>query len=206
MVSLDHLTDRQKQVYEFISDLIRNRGYGPTVREIGEEFGISSPNGVMCHLRALEKKGLITRRRNKSRAIELTQESASAVEEPGLRLIGTVAAGLTQLVFEEQHERIDFGEMFRDKSDLFALQVSGDSMIEAQIAHGDYVVVKKQPTAHSGQMVVAQTDEGEATLKYWFPEPEFQRIRLQPANSTMDPIYVDEASVVGVVVGVVRSL
>jgi len=204
MVSLDHLTDRQKQVYEFIRDKIHNRGYGPTVREIGEQFQISSPNGVMCHLRALEKKGLITRQRNKSRAIELVQEPAR--EERGLRLVGTVAAGLTTLVFEEQHDRIDFSEMFADQSDLFTLQVSGDSMIEAQIANDDYVVVRKQPTAESGQMVVAQTNEGEATLKFWFPEPEFQRIRLQPANSTMQPIYLEQATVIGVVVGVVRSL
>jgi repressor LexA len=193
----EQLTKRQQLVYDFIRDKIVNRGYGPTVREIGEEFEISSPNGVMCHLKALEKKGLITRSPNKSRAIELTHH----YESQGMPYVGDVAAGLTTLAFEQQ-DRIDFGEMFA-RDGMFALRVTGDSMIEAQIADGDYVVVRRQIHAAPGQMVVAQTDEGEATLKFWFPEKN--RIRLQPANSTMDPIYVDNASVLGVVVGIVRS-
>jgi len=117
-------------------------------------------------------------------------------------LAGTVAAGMTTLAFEQQ-DRIDIGGMFSG-SDEFVLQVSGDSMIEAHIADGDYVVVRKQPTARSGDMVVARTDEGEATLKYWYPESG--RIRLQPANASMDPIYVDNAQVVGIVTGVVRTV
>ncbi len=200
MSVLDQLTNRQASVYDFIRDKIVNRGYGPTVREIGEQFDISSPNGVMCHLKALEKKGLIRRSPNKSRAIELTREAAR--EGSGIQMAGTVAAGLTSLAFE-QNERVDFGEMFT-RDGLFALQVRGESMIEAQIADGDYVVVKKQERADSGQMVVAQTDDGEATLKYWFPEKD--RVRLQPANSSMDPIYLDNVAVIGVVVGVVRSV
>lgn len=200
MSELEQLTDRQRTVYDFIRDKIVNRGYGPTVREIGEEFGISSPNGVMCHLKALEKKGLIKRSPNKSRAIELTKIAAR--EPAGLPLVGVVAAGQTTLAFE-QDERIDFADFFRG-SNLFVLQVNGDSMIDAQIASGDFVVVKKQEKAIAGQMVVARTDDGEATLKYWFPENN--RIRLQPANSSMKPIYVDNASVVGVVVGVVRNM
>jgi repressor LexA len=200
MSEFDQLTERQRSVYDFIRDKIVNRGYGPTVREIGEQFGISSPNGVMCHLKALEKKGLIKRSPNKSRAIELTR---SASREPlGLPLAGVVAAGQTTLAFE-QDERIDFTTFFRG-SNMFVLQVNGDSMIDAQIASGDYVVIKKQERAETGQMVVARTDDGEATLKYWFPEQG--RIRLQPANSTMAPIYVDNAVVVGVVVGVVRNI
>jgi repressor LexA len=199
MSEFEQLTDRQRLVYVFIRDKIMNRGYGPTVREIGEHFQISSPNGVMCHLKALEKKGLIRRIPNKSRAIELTR--AAKREPTGLPLAGVVAAGNTTLAFE-QSERIDFSELFRG-SDLFVLRVSGDSMIDAQITDGDYVVVRKQVQAQAGQMVVAQTDEGEATLKFWFPEKG--RIRLQPANATMMPIYVDNASVLGVVVGVVRN-
>jgi repressor LexA len=200
MTGLEHLTKRQREIYEFVRDKIVNRGYGPTVREIGESFGISSPNGVMCHLKAIEKKGLIRRSPNKSRAIELMEMPAETTR--GLKLVGCVAAGMTQLAFA-QDDRIDFGELF-DRPDLFALQVRGDSMIEAQIADGDYVVIHRQPTAERGQMVVAQTEEGEATLKYWFPENK--RIRLQPANASMDPIFVDNAQVLGVVVGVVRSL
>ena len=109
---------------------------------------------------------------------------------------------MTTLAFEQQ-DRIDIGGMFSG-SDEFVLQVSGDSMIEAHIADGDYVFVRKQPTARSGDMVVARTDEGEATLKYWYPESG--RIRLQPANASMDPIYVDNAQVVGIVTGVVRTV
>ena len=196
---LSRLTKRQKAVYEFIRDKIQNRGYGPTVREIGDNFGISSPNGVMCHLKALEKKGLITREPNMSRAIQLIAEP---VEEKGLPLAGRIAAGVMHQAFE-QNDRVDFGAMF-SKKNQFVLEVSGDSMIDAQIADGDWVVVKKQRTAHSGDMVVAQTEDGEATLKYWFPEKN--RIRLQPANSSMSPIYVKDVRVQGVVVGVVRKL
>jgi len=200
MSAMQTLTQRQRAVYEMIRDKIINRGYGPTVREIGEHFGINSPNGVMCHLKAIEKKGLIRRSPNKSRAIELTQEES--MEPRGLQMAGTVVAGATNLAFE-QTDRIDFDELF-ERQDQFVLEVCGDSMIEAQIADGDYVVIRQQKTAQQGQMVVARTDNGEATLKYWYLEKD--QVRLQPANSAMKPIYVDDAEVVGVVVGVVRHL
>ncbi|HEV3417317.1 MAG TPA: transcriptional repressor LexA, partial [Pirellulales bacterium] len=166
MLDLKILTKRQKSVYEFIRDKIRNRGYGPTVREIGENFDISSPNGVMCHLKALEKKGLITREPNMSRAIQLVAEP---IEERGLPLAGRIAAGVLHEAIE-QNERVDFEAMF-NKKNLYVLKVSGDSMIDAQIADGDFVVVRKQSKAIPGQIVVAETDEGEATLKRWYPEP-----------------------------------
>ncbi len=199
MSILDVLTKRQQAVYELIRDRIRNRGYGPTVREIGDHFGIRSPNGVMCHLRALEKKGLISREPNMSRAIQLTAEP---IEETGLPLVGEVAAGVLHEAIEQQ-ERIDFGAVFGRKNQ-FVLRVRGDSMIDAQIADGDYVVVRRARTANKGQMVVAQTDDGEATLKYWFPEKN--RIRLQPANARMSPIYVKDAKILGVIIGVVRRV
>jgi repressor LexA len=201
---METLTAKQALVFEFIKERVQSRGYGPTVREIGEHFKISSPNGVMCHLRALEKKGLLHRVRKHDRAIARAIELAPEItaESKGMPLAGTVAAGLTNLAFE-QADRVDFAQMFSKKS-LFALKVKGDSMIDAHIEDGDYVVVKKQKSAHAGQMVVAQTPEGEATLKYWHPEAN--RIRLQPANSSMQPIYVKDASVLGVVVGVVRNL
>lgn len=198
---LDRLTERQREVYEFIREKIRTRGYGPTVREIGTHFKISSPNGVMCHLKALEKKGLINREPNMSRAIMLTTDQP---ENKGLPLAGRIAAGRLHEAIE-QNERIDFSSMFSpDSGDLFVLKVNGDSMIEDQIADGDFVVIRKQETARKGQTVVALTDEGEATLKRWFPEGK--RIRLQPANSTMPPIYVTNAQVKGVLVGVVRCV
>lgn len=196
----ERLTNRQREVFEFIREKILNRGYGPTVREIGEHFGISSPNGVMCHLKALEKKGLIRRSPNKSRAIELTEEVTRQAN--GLPLAGRVAAGVLHEAVE-QDQRIDFSEMFC-RPGCFALEVSGDSMIEAQIADGDIAVVDSNRTAHSGDIVAAQTDDGEATLKHWYPEQN--RIRLQPANATMQPIYVDNAQVLGVLVGVVRQV
>ena len=199
MADMTLLTDRQQEVYEFIRDKIRGRGYGPTVREIGAEFGIASPNGVMCHLRALERKGLVSREPNLSRAITLSTEPPF---QRGLPLAGRIAAGVLHEAVE-QNERIDFGELF-DADDLFVLEVHGDSMIEDQIADGDYVVIRKQPKARSGQIVVALTDENEATLKRWYPEKN--RIRLEPANSTMKPIYVKNAKVLGIVVGVVRKV
>lgn len=201
MSQFDQLTERQREVYDFIRDKIRGRGYGPTVREIGDEFQISSPNGVMCHLKALEKKGLITREPNMSRAIQLSAEPA---EERGLPLAGRIAAGVLHEAIE-QDERFDFEALFSPKNkNLFALKVAGDSMIEAQIADGDYVVVRKQRTARDGQIAVVQTDEGEATLKRFYLEKN--RIRLEPANSLMKPIYVKHAKILGVVAGVVRKV
>lgn len=199
MSDFDKLTKRQKAVYDFIREKIRGRGYGPTVREIGGQFGIQSPNGVMCHLRALEKKGLIAREPNMSRAITLSTEP---VAKRGLPLAGRIAAGVLHEAVETQ-ERIDFDELF-DHDEMFVLEVHGDSMIEDQIADGDYVVIRKQARARSGQIVVALTDENEATLKRWYPEKN--RIRLEPANSSMKPIFVKDARVVGVVVGVVRKV
>src|SRR6188768_2769922 len=110
---LDQLTDRQAKIFDFIKDRVQSRGYGPTVREIGEHFKISSPNGVMCHLRALEKKGLLTRVRKHDRAIARAMELAPEItaETKGMPMVGTVAAGLTTLAFE-QPERVDFGQMF----------------------------------------------------------------------------------------------
>ncbi len=197
---LERLTKRQRAVYDFICDKIQNRGYGPTVREIGEAFNIRSPNGVMGHLKALEKKGLIRRKARESRAIELTREAIR--EQRGLPLRGRVAAGVLQEAVE-QESHVDFGEIFQGQ-DCFALEISGDSMIDAHIADGDYVVVEPRSEARQGEMVVARTDDGQATVKYWFPERG--RIRLQPANSQMQPIYVRNPTVVGVVVGVVRRL
>ncbi|TWT76383.1 LexA repressor [Planctomycetes bacterium CA13] len=192
------LTDRQQNVYNMIRSLIVKRGYGPTVREIGEHFGIKSPNGVMCHLRALERKGLITRSPNKSRAIELT----SAADRSGhsLPLGGVVSGKPSRLVFEE-NDRVDFSEMIFEE-DRFALQVSGDSMVDAKIDDGDYVIVRRQSQAVPGQMVVVENSEGESMLGFYFPEAN--RIRIQAANNAVPPTYLNDAKIVGVAVSVVR--
>ena len=163
------LTERQGEVYKFIREKIRGRGYGPTVREIATQFGISSPNGVVCHLKALEKKGLITREPNMSRAIQL---AAEPIEERGLPLAGSIAAGVLHEAIE-QNERVDFQEMFNPGTkSLFVLQVHGDSMIEDQIADGDYVVVQKQRTARKGQIVVAMTGRGRSHAETLVPREE----------------------------------
>ena len=199
-MALEQLTRRQRDVYVFIREKIQGRGYGPTVREIGEHFQISSPNGVMCHLKALEKKGLITREPNMSRAIQLTD---AAREDRGMPLVGMVAAGnLSEAI--EQAERFEFSDWFPQRKNQFALEVKGESMIDAQIAEGDVVICRRARTAQKGDIVVALTDDGEATLKYWFPEAN--RVRLQPANSSMKPIYSRNVQVVGVVTGVVRKV
>jgi repressor LexA len=199
-MSMSDLTSRQREVFDFIRSKITGRGYGPTVREIGDHFRISSPNGVMCHLKALEKKGLITREPNMSRAIQLTD---AYKEEEGMPLVGQIAAGnLSEAI--EQSDRFHFEDWFPQRKNQFALRVKGDSMIDAQIASGDVVVCRRARTAHKGDIVVALTDDGEATLKYWYPEAN--RIRLQPANASMKPIYSKTAQVLGIVTGVVRKV
>ena len=192
------LTSRQREIYEFLKDKIVNRGYGPTVREIGSHFGIRSPNGVMCHLKALEKKGLILREQHMSRAIQLSNPPRHATSLP---LAGQIAAGRPVEAIE-QDERIDFAGLF-DTDDHFCLRVKGDSMIEDQIAEGDYVVVRRQETCRDGEIVVALVDGQDATLKRFYRERD--RIRLEPANSTMQPIYSSNVEVLGVVAGVIRT-
>ncbi|MEO6809392.1 MAG: transcriptional repressor LexA [Isosphaeraceae bacterium] len=200
MADLEALTPRQKEIYGFIKDKIQGRGYGPTVREIGNEFGIKSPNGVMCHLKALQKKGLIHREANMSRAIQLLQDP-TGIRPVGLKLLGRIAAGQPLEAIENAEE---FGfEDWEDTEEKFVLQVTGESMIEEHIADGDYVVIKRQEQAHDGQIVAVLDDDGGATLKRIYREKS--RVRLEPANSTMKPIYRNHVTILGVLVGVVRK-
>jgi repressor LexA len=200
MADLDALTPRQREIYNFIRGKIQGRGYGPTVREIGLHFEIKSPNGVMCHLKALQKKGLIHREPNMSRAIQLLEDPVSA-HQMGLKLVGRIAAG-QPIEAVEQHEELTFSD-WTEPGDKFALRVTGDSMIEEHIADGDFVVLRRQEQARDGQIVAVRDDDGEATLKKFFREKN--RIRLEPANKTMKPIYRDRVNVLGVLVGVVRK-
>ena len=193
------LTKRQKQIYDFIKDKILNRGYGPTVREIGRAYGIRSPNGVMCHLKALEKKGLITREEHMSRAIALTDQPQ--LKRASLPLAGQIAAGTPVLAVEDM-DRIDFAPLFQEE-DHFCLKVKGDSMIDDQIAEGDYAVIRRQRTARDGEIVAALVDGSDATLKRFYKEKN--RFRLQPANSRMKPIYSSDVEVLGVLIGVIRQ-
>jgi repressor LexA len=200
MADLDALTSRQREIYHFIRSKIQGRGYGPTVREIGLQFQIKSPNGVMCHLKALQKKGLIHREPNMSRAIQLLDDPTSA-PPAGLKLLGRIAAG-HPLEAVEQDEELAFTD-WEGAEDKFALRVTGESMIEEHIADGDYVVIQRQEQARDGQIVAVRDDDGEATLKRFFKEKN--RVRLEPANKTMKPIFRDRVNILGVLVVVVRK-
>jgi repressor LexA len=192
------LTARQKDIYEFLKDKIVNRGYGPTVREIGVQFGIRSPNGVMCHLKALEKKGLITRESHMSRAIQLSYPPQPRTSLP---LAGVIAAGQPLLAMQ-QDERVDFSGLFNSEEHV-CLRVKGESMIEDHISEGDYVVYRRGAEARDGDIVVARVDGDEATLKRYYRETH--RIRLEPANKGMKPIFSNRVDVEGVVIGVIRQ-
>jgi len=200
MADLEALTPRQREIYHFIRSKIQGRGYGPTVREIGVQFHIKSPNGVMCHLKALQKKGLIHREPNMSRAIQLLDDPTSA-RATGLKLVGRIAAG-QPIEAVEQDEELEFAE-WEGADDKFALRVTGNSMIDEHIADGDFVVIQRKEQARDGQIVAVRDDDGEATLKKFFREKN--RVRLEPANKTMKPIYRDNVDILGVLVGVVRK-
>ncbi len=199
MPDFSQLTERQQNIYNFIREKIESRGYGPTVREIGDAFAIKSPNGVMCHLKALEKKGIIKREEHAARAIQLVGHRRPS---EGLPFLGNVAAG-TPMIAIANEDRLDFDEVFGGPN-RFVLKVRGTSMIEAHIEDGDYVVIKKQETAENGERVVAMIDN-EVTLKRFFRDRDI--IRLEPANGSMSPILVDSSrdiKILGVLSAVLR--
>jgi repressor LexA len=210
------LTKRQEQTLDFIRKSIEERGYPPTLREIGEYMGIRSTNGVNDHLRALERKGYLRREDMKSRALKLVESMASSapvkVEDDDLievQVLGRVAAGLPLLAEENVVDTVRVDRMLvRGGREVFGLRVAGDSMIEAGILSGDYIFVKKQSTAERGEIVVALIGD-EATVKYFYPERDY--VRFQPANSQMAPILVratdfKSTMLLGKVVGVYRRL
>ncbi len=224
----DALTQRQREILDFISASIVERGFPPTLREIGEHFSIRSTNGVNDHLKALEKKGVLRREDLKSRAMrpvlpdgsgELVAMRPGAVAGTGVHavdedlcevpIVGRVAAGQPILAVENVSDTVKIDRMLLGgHREVFGLKIVGESMIEDGILDGDYVFVKKTPSAGNGEIVVAMID-GEATVKRYFPEGD--RVRFQPANSNMAPIYVRKADfksvdIIGVVVGVYRKL
>lgn len=199
-VSSDQLTERQQDIYEFIREKIDARGYGPTVREIADRFKIKSPNGVMCHLKALEKKNYIQREGFSARAIQIVGYKPGSVTLP---MLGVVSAGAPVSTIELD-DKLELGDLFKaDKN--YVLKVKGTSMIEDHIQDGDYVVIKKQETAKNGERVIAWVDD-ETTLKKFYRERN--RVRLDPCNGSMKSIYVDpqkDIRVLGVLVGVLRK-
>jgi repressor LexA len=212
------LTGRQEQTLDFIRKSIEERGYPPTLREIGEYMGIRSTNGVNDHLRALERKGYLRREDMKSRALKLVAgmgtESSNSVKANDddmveVQVLGRVAAGLPLLAEENVIDTVRVDRMLvKGGREVFGLRVTGDSMIEAGIMSGDYIFVKKQSTAERGDIVVALIGD-EATVKYFHPERDY--VRFQPANAQMAPILVRASDfkstmLLGKVVGVYRRL
>jgi repressor LexA len=199
------LTKRQKEILDHIDGFIAERGYAPSFEEIAAHFGYSSLATVHEHLSNLERKGYIRKSYNESRSIELVRadEGPPAVELP---LMGSVAAGLPIEAVSQNETLAVPPDMIRRGRDNYVLKVQGDSMIEEQIRDGDYIVVAQQDNAENGQMVVALVGGDSATVKKLYREPG-NRIRLQPANATMEPIVVDarDVQIQGVVVGVIRK-
>jgi repressor LexA len=225
---MQKLTERQRAVLTFISASIDERGFPPTLREIGNHLGIRSTNGVNDHLRALERKGYLTREDMKSRTLRLVrpldgssstpppppEESADDVVERDddlieIPILGRVAAGLLHEAIEAPEDTVRIDRMLVGRgADVFGLRIVGESMIDAGIHDGDYVFVRKQLSANRGDVVIALVGD-EATCKHFFPERD--HIRLQPANATMEPILIPKSDwrstqILGVVVGVYRRL
>jgi repressor LexA len=227
MRPMQGLTDRQNQVLHYIRQSITERGYPPTLREIGAHMGIRSTNGVNDHLRALERKGYLTREDMKSRALRPrdldpvdgapasgTADASTPANDQGadivdIPVLGRIAAGLPLLAEEHILDTVRIERnMIRGSRDVFGLRVTGDSMIEAGILSGDYIFVRKQITAQRGDIVVALIGD-EATVKYYYPEKDY--ISFKPANAKMAPILVRATDfrptmLLGVVVGVFRKL
>lgn len=206
----EKLTKRQQQVFDFIESYIEAKGFGPTVREICEAVHLSSPSTVHVHLKSLEDKGVIVRDPLKSRSIALPQKEQNTVianqsysNSLTLPLVGQVAAGEPILAEENIEETITLPAELVGDSASFLLTVHGDSMIEAGINDGDWIVIKQQQTAHNGEIIVALVEDG-ATVKRFYKEKD--HIRLQPENSSMEPIIVPDCSIVGKVVAVLRKV
>lgn len=207
MDTAHQLTARQREIYEFIREYSAAQGYPPTVRDIGKAVGLASSSTVHAHLANLEKAGLLRRDPTKPRAIELLDRAAgalrAAVLPAGLPLIGHVAAGQPILAEENVEEYVQVPQLAGGDDGEYILRVRGESMKNAGILDGDFVVVRPQQTGADGEIVVAMVEE-EATVKRFFREVD--HIRLQPENETMEPIRSRDVQVIGRVVGVFRSV
>lgn len=210
------ITKRQQQIYDFIRSYQKEKGYPPSVREMAAAVGLSSPSTVHAHLSALEAHGLIKRDKTKPRALELFNEDGSSVKEGtisienepdrgsvSLPLVGRVAAGIPILAEQNIEDTFTLPTEIASDSSSFILEVHGESMINAGIFNGDYIIVREQKSAMNGEIVVAMID-GEATVKTFYKEAG--RVRLQPENDTMEPIYASNPTILGKVVALMRRL
>lgn len=206
---MKELTKRQSEIYQFIKHIVQIKGYPPSVREIGLAVGLASSSTVHGHLSRLEEKGYIKRDPTKPRAIEITETVGENINQENtihVPVIGKVTAGIPITAVENVEEYFPLPAHFTSthNSNIFILDVIGDSMIEAGILDGDKVIVRSQTIAENGDIIVAMTEDDEATVKRFYKEES--RYRLQPENSTMEPIYLDNVSVLGKVVGLFREM
>lgn len=194
-------TPRQAEILTFVRDYTHRHGFSPTYDEIAAQFDISKVT-VFEHLTILEGRGLLKRAKHKARSLQLADHLELPDDRPScLKLVGRIAAG-SPIEAIEDPEVIDLEQIFYSRHGTYVLEVKGDSMIDDQIADGDYVVIEKRSTANNGEIVVALLDNGEATLKRMYREKN--RIRLQPANERYQPIYTTQVDIQGVLIGVVR--
>ena len=199
------LSDRQQRILEFIRSEVATKGYPPSVREIGNAVGLRSSSTVHGHLTKLEELGYIRRDLSKPRAIELLDDSLpSRTRVIDVPLVGKVTAGAPVLAVENIEDYFPIPKDFVEHEDVFMLRVKGDSMVDAGILDGDFVLVNSQETAFNGEIVVALIDGEEATVKRFFHEGT--HIRLQPENAAMDPLIVEDVRILGKVIGVFRRI
>jgi repressor LexA len=199
MSKTSNLTPTQREIYDFIKENILNRGYGPTVREIGDEFGIRSPNGVMCHLKALEKKGLISRKPNLSRAIQLCDKPQ---RKTALEFRGHISQG-AKVKENREDEQVDFLDLL-GSGDHFCYRVSDDSLAEEKIVKGDYLLCRQQQFYRDGDRVLVSVDNKDTYYKRFYQDGG--RIRLDSVSGPKKSIYADDVNILGMVLGVVRKL
>jgi len=205
---MSKVSNRQSAILEFIKNEVREKGYPPSVREIGEAVGLASSSTVHGHLERLEKKGFIRRDPTKPRAIEIlgADDSISAFAHTISRvpLIGRVTAGVPITAVENIEDYFPLPNHFVKDDDIYMLNVVGESMIDAGILDGDMVIVRQQSTANNGEIVVAMTEEDEATVKTFYKEKD--HVRLQPENSSMKPIRLNHVTILGRVIGLFREI
>ncbi|MDH5637966.1 MAG: transcriptional repressor LexA [Nitrospinota bacterium] len=199
-----YLTKRQKLIFDYVSGFIKDKGYAPSIVEIGKKFGLSSPATIHKHLTNLESKGLIRRQKNMSRAIELPDEQPVLPSTCQVPLLGLIAAGSPIETFPVE-ETISLPEEMMGRGRTYVLKVKGESMIEEHIQDGDYVIVDEASTADNGDTVVALVGNDCATMKKFYQENG--HVRLQPANSSMEPIIApaDQVTIQGIVIGLLRK-